>query len=711
MTAARQLPRRVASRWHRVIDVVPAALLLSLVGVSMVSCSPLIAQDDLSGLEWNVLRRRIAAEASLPTSQRLPALRALGVRPEERAVSLLLELWTTERDAAVREVLLPLLVARSDPRLIPMQSQLLDDAKQSTANRQLAAAGLAQSPAGVRVLLKAFAMEDADQRALARHGLARATTAGEARKVLFARLAESVGEERLAVLVALRGHSKEPAMVKGLRSLLADADPRVVSESLRQLAVQEPAAMRPQVLRFAADKAFYAQEELRANLVFALLASLQPNDTPLLLDLGKEPRSWLGYELQRLPADRRFALGLRMLEAMQKEAVAVRRRTALWWIETVGTERQVADAAMAALVDRDAGIVQLGVHLALPRAHTIQDLPARCTALLANEDESIGAVALLALHTLRKGEAKWMAQLRGLLQGPRQGLRLVAIDLLQEQRCREALAQVQACFAAEDWRLRAAAYRFCGAMPDASSVPLLVDRLAIERGRLAADVSTLLRRFSGRSYEGPESWRQWWAKAGVSFALPESALASAAPSSQDLPKSDAAVTYHSLPIVSERICLVVDVSSRMSETIGGGRRTRLEVVQQQLLQVVEKLGPEVSIEIVATGEETKRWARQALTPESRQSAAEFVQKLQAAGACNVHAGMRTALRDPEIDTIYLLTAGPPTTGEIVDSTLLAAEVQRWNRLHRAVIHSVAFGPQSDLLRQLAVDSGGMVVAR
>lgn len=693
-----------------IADTAPCALLGLL---SMLAATALRAQEDLAKLEWNVLRRRVAAETSLSTSERLPALRALGVRPEERAVTVLLELWSSEREAAVREVLLPLLVARNDARLQKLQREVLGDTKESTTNRQLAAGGLAQSSAGVRALLQAFSGRDAELRALARHGLAQATTSGEARKALYASLSEGVGDERLAALSALRGHMKEPPMLKGLRALLTDADPRVCAESLRQLAVQEPAAMHPHALRMAADEVAYAHETLRADLAFALVMSLQPNDAPLLLDLCKEPRSWLGYELQSLPAERRLALGNRLLETLPKDAEAKQRRTALWLLETLGTERQVAEAVTAALADRDPGIVCIGVRLAQNQTLASQNLPARLETLLACKDESIGAVAMLALHAMRKGEAKWTEQLRSMLQGPRQGLRLVAIDLLQELRCREALAQVQACFDAEDWRLRAAAYTFCGAMPDASSVPLLIDRFAVEHGRLAADVGTLLRRFSARTYDGPEPFRQWWAKAGASFTLPESALAVDTSSSHPLPKSGAAVTYHSLPVVSERICFVVDGSSRMSETVGGGQHSRLEVAQQQLLQAVEKLGPEVAIEIVVIGDEAKRWAGgvRALEPQSRQSAAEFILKQRPAGACNVYAGLRAALLDAPVDTIYLLTGGPPTTGEIVDPVLLALEVLLWNRLRRVVIHSVALGTHSDLLRQLAIESGGMVVER
>ena len=63
--------------------------------------------------------------------------------------------------------------------------------------------------------------------------------------------------------------------------------------------------------------------------------------------------------------------------------------------------------------------------------------------------------------------------------------------------------------------------------------------------------------------------------------------------------------------------------------------------------------------------------------------------------------------DPNVDTVYLLSDGEPSAGEVINAEDIADEILRWNRLRQIVIHTIGFGIDSQLLQRLADESGGI----
>jgi uncharacterized protein with von Willebrand factor type A (vWA) domain len=81
--------------------------------------------------------------------------------------------------------------------------------------------------------------------------------------------------------------------------------------------------------------------------------------------------------------------------------------------------------------------------------------------------------------------------------------------------------------------------------------------------------------------------------------------------------------------------------------------------------------------------------------------------LRPAGGTNIYDALELAYRDAAVDTIYLLTDGDPTAGKVVDPGIVGDEVRRWNLRRQVVIHSIAVGQESPLLRRIATESGGV----
>ena len=111
------------------------------------------------------------------------------------------------------------------------------------------------------------------------------------------------------------------------------------------------------------------------------------------------------------------------------------------------------------------------------------------------------------------------------------------------------------------------------------------------------------------------------------------------------------------------------------------------------------------IPFASTPEPWKKGAERA-SKRSKGKAKEFVEGLSARGGTNIHDALMLALDDARIDTIWLLTDGEPTEGEVVDPEELLREVRLRNAARRVAIHTLAVGLKSAFLERLAAENGG-----
>jgi len=159
---------------------------------------------------------------------------------------------------------------------------------------------------------------------------------------------------------------------------------------------------------------------------------------------------------------------------------------------------------------------------------------------------------------------------------------------------------------------------------------------------------------------------------------------------------------------SDRVVFVVDVSGSMNQPFGTGGGTRLDEAKRQLVRVLGLLPKKAKVNVVAFGNGAVTLADtlQTIDEKRRKAAEEWTKALECRGATNVFAAMQRAFADLEVDTIFLLTDGQPSTGEITAPGPLADAIAAWNLGRGVRIHTVAIGGKSDFLERLARDSGG-----
>jgi len=281
------------------------------------------------------------------------------------------------------------------------------------------------------------------------------------------------------------------------------------------------------------------------------------------------------------------------------------------------------------------------------------------------------------------------------------GLAIPALEALGELRAAEAIPVFEKALKAKDWPVRVASIRALARLHRKESVDLLVERIDKEEGRMLAEIVDALRGLTGKPFGyAPVQWKEWWVSAKEDFAPPDKAAA--------LLSSQAGMTtYHGVPVLSNRIVFLLDISGSMSEP--SGSETRMDQAKKELQRVLSQLGSGAQVNMVFFDERIEPW-KKGLVPikANLKEAHAVVQKLAPRGQTNIFDSLEVAFAHKEADTIYLLSDGDPSNGRVIDPDDILREVRKLNRLRQIVIHTISFG-SSRFMRELAAENGGQYV--
>ncbi len=254
------------------------------------------------------------------------------------------------------------------------------------------------------------------------------------------------------------------------------------------------------------------------------------------------------------------------------------------------------------------------------------------------------------------------------------------------------------------WRVRSATLTGIEERRESALLPLLVDCLERERGRLGQDVWLALRRLTGKDVPpDPEQWR----------AL--GALEVSDAPTQAAPKEGETRTvgYFGLPVVSERIAFVFDVSGSMRDD------GKMDLAREHFAGTAKKLGAAQSYDLFAyrylldypPRPKLERAFGKLRTGRAK-AASAWLKKQPARGGGAIYDALVAALDDPEVDTIYLLSDGVPSYGSVKRDYRVLQEVRRHNHWRRVAIHTILLGKKGTdkkFMLALATQNGGQAV--
>lgn len=618
------------------------------------------AQAPPDGLD--ALKARFDAEKEKPADQRGATIAALAALKSDDAGAFLVAVFDKDKDSAIRAAALKGLGDWGAPAGLKKLAVVAADSKQQFTFRVTAIEGLTHPPTA-----EGFPIAKS--------------------------VARETGEIRIHAWSGLRNYPlKETEAL--WREALNDSDPLIRAMGMMSLAplkevrlqdVARQALINPDaepLVKYASVTVLQTAGGIASTRVF-VTAAVTPDPT-----------------LRRLLAE---ALG-----AMTDDKSAVEIYSAL----------RHPDPAVRAVMARALGRLKhasAGDRLSEPLKDRVLDVRAAAlesvaerkdknseTILHREAQSSNEEAAAVAIGLLAGFPSETTIQLLLKLAGQyKPGLSIPAIDALGELRAADALPVFEKTLKAKEWPVRVASIRALSRLRRKESIDLLADRIDKEEGRMLAEIVEALRALSGKPFGyAPGQWKEWWAGAKEDFALPDRA--------QALITSQAGMTtYHGVPVLSNRIVFLMDISGSMSEVTG--TESRIEQSKKELLRVLSQLGPSAQVNLIFFDDRIEPW-RKGLVPikPNLREAQALVAKVAPRGQTNIFDAIDFAFSHKEADTLYLLSDGDPTNGRVIEPDDILREVRKLNRLRQIVIHTISFG-SSRFMKALADQNGGQYV--
>ncbi|MCB9824677.1 MAG: HEAT repeat domain-containing protein [Planctomycetes bacterium] len=291
------------------------------------------------------------------------------------------------------------------------------------------------------------------------------------------------------------------------------------------------------------------------------------------------------------------------------------------------------------------------------------------------------------------------------------------------------------------WQVRVTACQALAAVGTQECMDKLIERFELEKGRLEREMRLALKSVANDDLGAdPATWKKWWDQQKERFGgfnpneppkvtNPEDdRYGTQEPPGEDEPH------YYGRQIYSRGVGFVFDTSGSMDKNIviAAGSRTglgdipasgtRMEIAREVLATALTKLNPQTKFNLVLFSTTVRPWKKQMVpaTPSNTSSAANAVLNAPADGETNIHGALKAALglhEKPSLeatledipDTVYFLTDGSPTEGEITSTPELLGWFEDINRFGKVKLNVIAFGSLGvDLtfLRALAQVGGG-----
>lgn len=218
---------------------------------------------------------------------------------------------------------------------------------------------------------------------------------------------------------------------------------------------------------------------------------------------------------------------------------------------------------------------------------------------------------------------------------------------------------------------------------DKRLIPALVDLLGrVERqgGWEYHLVRQALVDLTGEDFFTQERWTAWWSSNEATFDFDKRGEAREA-ATRERGAEEKVPTFFGSEVASNRVCFIIDTSGSMQMTDRPAEHPmseedfikadpdtpelkalkRMERAKKALAEAIRGLQPTQRFNILAFSDNTRQFKPAAVdaTEGNKADALKYVEGLRDDGGTNTYSALETALRDPSIDTIYLLSDGAP----------------------------------------------------
>ncbi|MFI5403445.1 MAG: HEAT repeat domain-containing protein [Planctomycetota bacterium] len=154
-------------------------------------------------------------------------------------------------------------------------------------------------------------------------------------------------------------------------------------------------------------------------------------------------------------------------------------------------------------------------------------------------------------------------------------------------------------------------------------------------------------------------------------------------------------TYYDFKIFTDRVLFIVDVSGSMEWPDNRqGAPNRIEVAKRELVKVIKALDEKTLFNLATFAGHVNTWNKDGEVPATEANKKVALDWIDAAllprGATNTYGALTEGLdRNPQIDTIYFLSDGIPSTGKYEVPEEILVKIRYANRFRRVIIHTIA----------------------
>ncbi|MHC4550427.1 MAG: HEAT repeat domain-containing protein [Planctomycetota bacterium] len=294
------------------------------------------------------------------------------------------------------------------------------------------------------------------------------------------------------------------------------------------------------------------------------------------------------------------------------------------------------------------------------------------------------------------------------------------------------------------WQVKVATCDAFRAIGSTKAVEMLIGRLDAEGGRVHDEINRSLKALTGLNQEmRAEQWRKWWTKM-QKFSDLEKRMKEELEKEKNKPAprptddrryaKKKEPTYYGIKVYARTVGYVLDVSQSMTtgfrvapsweERLGRKytASTRIGVSKQELSQAIQELDPRTRLNLYFFNNRARAWQSTPVAAGSMGSnAVSAVQNIGCSGQTNYYDALRlvfklddnsppwnSAFTDTP-DTLFFLTDGHPTDGEITKADELLPWFNERNRFARLRVHVIAMGTMdvdTEFLRKFAQQNGG-----
>lgn len=360
------------------------------------------------------------------------------------------------------------------------------------------------------------------------------------------------------------------------------------------------------------------------------------------------------------------------------------------------------------------------------------------------------ARAEAALALMRVKDPKLADSVRPLVEDPSAKVRIAAMDALAASGSQgeRVLSLVSKNLSHSAWQVRSAAAESLGGIGSMAAVDALIERMTTEAGRVRKDVHEALKKITRDDLGlNPENWSKWWAKekARAGGGIPAQPEKPPDTSYDEQRYGLQKPPVYGIRVFSDRVGYVLDMSNSMFNlfepdpaTVKSLRRqyrgqTKFDISREEIVQSVQSLDPRARFNVMVFANRP-RFMGNALVPavpDNAKKAESFLRSCRSspdagggsAQMTNFYDAFRAVLDMPSgsvpppnftetPDTMFFLTDGAPTLGEIIDADELLSWFTGLNRYARIRVHVVAYGTMGidiPFLSGLATDNGGQFI--